>query len=467
MKALILNWWIWWISENLLISSSESFVYAANIDFHRNAGALSLSAQNTNFFTTDWLINACAWPYYFTDTGKIYYDNGSLRYTMTNYPTIIYNATYFHGAYYWASNSALHKVLLSGAATTPWTNVQENYAMLENAICYPMLNYYDQILYIWAGNKLQAVDKDGNFSTTLTLWGNITWITLFAGNLRVYTDEISWWKLYYVRPVIEEAYSVVDFKDLDFRTVINDGSTDYALAWNISNLKTSSLVAVSGYSSAIIKKAITRDDLFQFVWNTTWWETNCMTKYKDMIYLPSKQWIYSFGNFNPSFDKIFNLDYAISNDSIWLLKAESEKLYLSYVVGSTNYFDKIEIWDSISTYMTSGEAISHIYNWWSFTESKKIEKISLGFEKLVPWQKIEIFIKKDWQTEWGSALATVDYSNTNDREIYFKTFIWPNIDIWPWNFLQIKIKLTAWTSNLTSPKLYELFLWFDLQTSSV
>jgi len=461
MKALILNSRNWWLSENELVSSTDSFVYAQNIDFQRKFGSIILSSQNVNSFTTDGLINAFAGAYYFTDTGKIYYDSGNLRYTMTSYPITIYNAIFFNWYYYWITNSALHRVSLWWSVTTPWNSVQENFAILENSTCYPMLNYYNQSLYIWCGNILKVVDINGNVADALTAWGTITWITMFAGNLKIYTDETDGGKLYYLNSSSFDVSSVIEFKDLDFRTVINDGGTDYALIWTNYNLQTSAFLATSGYSSAILKKAISRDSLFQFVWNIGIGEVNCMAKYKDMIYIPSKQWIYSFGNYNPWFDKIFNLDYAISNDKIWILKAESEKLYLSYTSGWVNYLDKINLGDNISNFMQSGEVISHIYNGWSFCENKKLEQIKLWFDKLLEWQKIEIFIKKNGQSDWGTAIATVDYANTSDREIYFKTLIWPKIDIWAWNYLQIKIKLTAWTGNFTSPKLYELFLWFD------
>ncbi len=463
MKALILNSRSWWLSESELISSSDSFVYASNIDFHRNPWAITLSAQNMTLFGTDGVINAFAGPYYFTDTGKIYYDSGNLRYTMTSYPNIIYNACYFSGYYYWVTNSSLHRVSLAGSVSTPWNSVQENYSALGNAICYPMLNYYDAYLYIWAGNKLMYIDDTGTLNTAFTMWGNITWITMFGTNIKVYTEEADWWKLYYLGWWWEQLLSIVDFKDLDFRSVVNDGSTDYALTGTNYNLATWAFVATSGYSSAILKRAISRDSLFRFAGNVEAGETNCMCKYKDMIYISSKQWIYSFGNFCPWFDRIFNLDYSIGNDKIGMLKADSEKLYVSYKSGTSYYLDRIDIWGTISSFMSNGELISHVYNWWSFTQSKKIEQIKLGFDKIVEWQKIEIFLKKNWQTDWGSAVAVVDYANISDRWIYFKEFVWPNIDIWPWNFLQIKIKLTAWTSNLTSPKLYELFLWFELQ----
>ncbi len=456
MNTFLQNKWNLGICDDVFVWDDWDFQYSKNIDIRRNIKWIKLSSKNTHLFQTDWLISCFLSTFVFTDKGKIYNQAWTLVYTLGTYPDKILNAVRYKDYYYWITTNYIARVEVSNTESGTWTNVDEDYINIIPTSAAYFLNIYDEYLLIWMRDIVYKLDDQWNMEQVVWVEGNIKGMFFSWANIVIYTDI---GKKYFWDWESSNFISVILNDKQYYRSCINDGDMDYMISWISSNPLTSALHWSSWYSNWIVKKALDRNNLFNFTGKYTIWEINCMWKQNNMIYIPSQQWIYGYWTFYPWLNPVINLDYWIDNDYIWAMKSDSSSITFSYEKDGIYYLDKINTTQNPSLYMDSWELILRAYNWWVQYKNKIINSINLAFEKLNQWEKIEVYLRKNWNASWWNPVVNIDYSNIYDQEIFFKNFSWPWVDIGKWNYIEAKIVLYSWTSNLTSPILYEL--WID------
>lgn len=451
MNTMIRNDWSGWLALDARVSKSNTYQYANNIDVRRKQSGICLSAKNQNEFSTNGLVTVFEYIYAFTDTGRIYDEAWNLVYTMTSSQPI-YAAKDFDGYMYFTINWYLCRVS-NGDMGSSWTNVDEDYIAINSGKnCF--LEYEWELL-VSDLESLKKLDTSTNsLETIFTLDERIIGIFEFATNVIIYTNK---WKKYIWDGKSTYPHASIDMdKYNNIRAVINQSNNEYVLTGSSSDLTTSWIHLISGYEKILLAQALNRDDLFEFAGHTSFSEINCLGVWSDLLFVPSAQWIYSFGRFLPNQDNIWNLDWAISNTGIGAMKVDNKNLYLSYKTASANYVHKIDITWSPSTYMDNGEMISLIYDGDNIGIDKIMRWLKISFDKLNTGEKIEVFAKINKANTWWDAILTIDYADTQDRDITSKALIGPRANIGEWKTIEFKIKLTSGTSNLTTPIVHEL-----------
>jgi hypothetical protein len=189
--------------------------------------------------------------------------------------------------------------------------------------------------------------------------------------------------------------------------------------------------------------------------------------------------VMTFGKLDEKYSDSLNFDYPVSQYDaydpgsttypfglrtyIGAIHNSNGKLYVSWAIYSSVGDAPISYgidYLSDTKYNATGELVSLVSYGRNAIDDKAAMSLGVSFDKLKAGEKIQIFLAKNLGDFSDTPEITVDYADTNDRDIY-KKIKDIALDVEDFTFLQTKVVLTAGTGQLTSPEVFEVVVGFD------
>lgn len=409
------------------------------------------------------------------DGGKVYRraaggTTWALVYTDTSTRNIL-DIREFNDYLYWTTATKLHRVPMGDTGTnTTWTTVTEDYKTLSvsSSASHPLFTIFNK-LYVGDGNVLDELDS-------LSVWTAAV-LSVEAGFvIRRINSKGSLIRLWARRSVntfdtgrvyfwngASAAYN--DMTELDGMFQTCDERSDFFVAgWEPH------LYFLNGNIPEKVKKLpqLTNPLASDADLIAADFAPNAMASMNGVVYVGSpttigsvgvswqEKGVWSWGALNSGFPNSLNLDFPITVDQVTCLIVAEGKLNISAVNGATEY----QYVTVPSQYQTTGEIEFRIFDGNEAWQRKDVKKISLSFAKLAAGENIEVFVKTNLDAAYGSAILTAAYANTLDRDVTFKDMV-ATFTGKQFNQAQFKIKLTAGTSNGTTPKLFDFAVTYE------
>lgn len=390
----------------------------------------------------------------------------------------LYSVYEFNGYIVWSSADKIHRVAIANIAT--WATPDLNYKTLStnNTHPKPMIEAFNK-LYI--GNGRYVDELDSNVLTWTT--GKLTFasddamrrITFSGSVMKFYCRKTSdarneGWVFFW--DGLSASWNERTKIDGIFHCVTTMDNVDYFLAghvpflYRLDGLTPAKLRAIPQNTASGVTDASTIVANFY---------ANAMANLNGIIYFGSglavsgitgvdntEVGVWSFGRLNINFQESLSFDFpsatAPTADSV----IESTCLFVAegmINIASRSASAKFLYVTNPSAYQSTGEYECRVFDGNNGWQRKDSAKLAIAFFPLATGEKIEIFLRKNLVASYGSAILTVDYSNTADRDVTFKELILPWVGK-EFNHTQFKIKLTAGTSNATTPKFLDIALFY-------
>lgn len=469
--------WHGGISGDQFIGVQASVASAKNVDLRSQGRQIILgkkTVRNASGVIADWImdfvtIQSTGDVIAFGDTGKIYRQAGGtgnfvLVYTDSTNRKIT-DAYEYNSYLYWSTSSHLHRIAVSNIDNSWSGNVTEDYKTFTNgnATHHPMIEIYNT-LYIGDGKNLAQLDSLGVFNgTRLAIFSDETIINLtFNGSyMRVYarrTTNVPLTKCYLWDAVSTDYNQFSVLEGLAIHCAIGKGGIDYIIAGTQPVL-----LASSGIDFQVIKKL---PDITGT--NTATLNHNAMSASETLVHFgvcesgtnTINRGIWSYGASNKDFPLSLGNEQTTSNASATDLVSATHysggKLYMAWKNGSTYAIDIVDN----TLYMPTGEVVTRVWDGDAGFQKKEIKGVKMAFKQLSDGEQIDLYLRRNLTTTWGTAIMTVAYSNTADRSINYKEL--PTNEVGdPFNFIEAKMVLTAGTNYGTSPIVTDLVIDAD------
>jgi hypothetical protein len=454
------------------IGIKNSFQDGKNIDVRSEPRFVKLAekpVRNASGVIADWImdwvtIQATGDVIAFGDTGKIYRQTAgtgdfALAYTDSSNRKIT-DAYEYNGKLVWATQSNLHYILVANIDATWSTDVVENWKTFTNGntTYHPMLEVYNNLL-IGDGKHVAQLDALGVFTgNKLPIFGDeqVVKLTFNGSVIKVYSQRTA--NVDYGRSYLWNGTSGSYQEFLPWPGAIHSAGSlhnlDYVLAGRIPTL-----YASNGYNI----QPLTQLPGFARGSSGTF-NHNAMTAVDSTILFGSvnggtntlNRGIWSFGRKNKDYPQVLNNEYSTSNgsasDLIGAVHVSNGKVYMGWKNGTTY---GIDVTDN-STYAATGELVSRAWDGGYAYVKKEMKAGHISFKTLNAGEKIDLYVKRNLGSSWGSPILTVDYADTADRDINYKEIGTAVVD--PFNFLETKVVLTAGTNSLTTPAVGEIVI---------
>lgn len=412
--------------------------------------------------------------------GKIWYQASgastwSLVYTHTGAGSIL-GMGEFNDYFYWTTGNSLHRTALSDVATFSAPTTGYKTLSATNTDHKPMIEAYNN-LYIGVGNVLDELDSAGTLTQgKLTLAGDdvVRNINFSGTTIRIYTrkdsNDVDEGAIYFWDGI--ESWKQRTKLDGIFHCSTTMENVDYFLAglepW---------LYRLDGLTATKVKKIPQRDSTFT---NTVpvLTEINpiAMTNLAGIIYFGTgdnltiggiganyiEKGIWSYGRLQEGYPYSLTLEWAASDydddfDEVSALFASQGQLN---IIGksTTPSYHAYQI--DFDAYQTDGEIELRVFDANVAWRVKEALRLIIAMYPLAAGEKIEVFVKRNLESSYSSALLTAQYSDSADQDVCYKLLTDAFADQ-DFNYMQFKIKLTAGTSQLTTPTLTDFAMVFD------
>jgi hypothetical protein len=462
------------ISGDQFMGIPSSVQSAKNVDLRANGRQVVLAAKpvrNASAVITDWImafvtIQSTGDIIAFGDTGKIYRQtagtgNFALVYTDTSNRKI--TDGYEYNSYlYWTTNTKLHRIAVANIDGTWTPDVTEDYKTFTNgnATHHPMIEVYNQ-LYIGDGKNVAELSSAGVFTgTKLTIFGDeiVVALTFNGSYVRIYarrTTSVPQSRCYLWDTVSSDYNQFFTFKGLVIHAAVEKANLDYVLAGGKPVL-----LASTGLDYQILKQ------LPNFTTtNSATFNHNTMTASESLVYFGAcesgtntmNRGVWSFGAKEKDYPQCLGNENTTTNASATDLVAAvhytNGKIYSGWKNSSVY---GVDITDP-TLYSTTGEIVTRAWDGDAGYQKKEIIGVKMAFKTLADGEQIDLYLRRNLATTWGSAVLTAAYSDTADRDINYKELP-TNSSGDPFNFLEAKVQLTAGTNQGTTPALTDLMI---------
>lgn len=462
------------LSDNRMLGAAKTFQSATGVEIRKNPASLKLAHPAEKIsasIVTDLVqafltVESTGDVLMFGSTGKIYRRAAGagtpvLCYTDTGNASI-YSAFEYNGCIYWATSTHLHRIAV-GNVDDAWAgDVTEDYKTFANGNTnHPMVEMSNN-LYIGDGSNLAELDSVGTWTNNiLTIFGDEEIIALnFTGAMmRIYSRRSS--KVDYSRCYlwdgIASAYNeLILWEGIRIQAVTNKDGMDYIVAG-----KRPSIYSSNGYQRELLKRLPGITGSLEIY-------PNAIGIFDDLIAIGAaksgdaiKRGAWTWGAENKNYPPSLNFDYPTSNnnttDVIGAVHQSDGVLYFSWYDGSVWGVDAV----NTAKYISSGYLITRVYRGDAGFVEKEVGSLRMSFAQLAAGEKIEIYARKNLESAWGSVIADAKYSETADRGITSKQIL-AVFDDQNFDFIELKIVLTAGTSQLTTPEIIELGVPFEI-----
>lgn len=466
------NSWYGGNATDQFVGTANSFQSSKNVEIRQESKALKLQkrpVRNASAVILDWVnkfvtIQSTGDVIAFGNAGKIYRQaagTGSfvLAYTDTSARNIS-DAYQYNDYLYWATPTHLHRIAVANIDAAWAGDVTENYKTFSQGTSshHPMIEVYND-LYIGDGKYVAKLDSFLVFTgTTLSIFADeqIVGLTFNGTSISIYsqrTSSVAYSRKYLWNGLSDSYNEFVHFDGKTIHAVLNVGTVDYVLAGRLP-----SLYAVQGYSLQQIKQ------LPDFVdGDSATFNHNAMCAMEDTVLFCTvasgttniNRGVWSFGSRDKDYPASLNNDYTTTNasasDLVSTVHYSNGKVYFAWKYGSTY---GIDVTDN-SLYAASGEVVSRAWDGQMGWQKKEFVSLKMSFKTLAAGEQIDVYLRRNLASSWGSAVLTAAYSDTADRSINYKELL---STLEPFNFLESKIVLTCGTSGATTPAVLDLII---------
>lgn len=482
-------------SDDKFIGIPDSFQFAKGIEIRKNAKSIKLANGLTKISGTECnhsvekmiTIKSSGDVLFFLANGRVLRrTNGagslSLVYTMVDNDSKIIDAIEYNSYVYWFTSKYVHRIAVSHIGDSWSSYVSEKYQTFtnQNTNAHPAIELNNN-LYIGDGNYLSELSSAGVFTADkLKIFSDeyIRSITFGGTMMRIFSvknNNIDSGHKYFWNGATA-AYSERIFIKQFVHCAINDGGDDLVLAGSNPYIYLS-----SGYDLFPLKRFPMTDYT-----GKAYFSPNSLCFHKGILHIGAASFgisnvdqsqifssvdfgVWTYGQENKNYPMSLNLDYPIIDDSgvntIENIHSSNGILYISYAIySSTNQYG-VYIVDT-TKYRTSGYLISRIMPGSRACLDKELSSIKMVYKQLAAGEKIEVFLNKDFSDSYTSEIKA-DYAYTPDGGVTYpdRSTIKKEVDValnsGDFNTIESKIVLTAGTSQLTTPELFELEIGFN------
>jgi hypothetical protein len=168
------NSWEGGLADSDIIGIADSYSESVGVDIHSTPRVLKVNQKLTknsgdtgstqvNDFCKYTINSSDGNTYWFGNTGYIYKRTAAGVWSTVYDTTEIFGVAEFNGYFYWATATALNKMIITGNWTTDVNSVAGWPKTLDTASFHPMI---EQGLYLFIGNnrKVASVDDAGTFT---------------------------------------------------------------------------------------------------------------------------------------------------------------------------------------------------------------------------------------------------------------------------------------------------------------
>ena len=467
-------------ADDKFLGIKNSFQYAKGVEIRENPNSLTLarSVDKISGSVVDTAIKSMVTIsttgdlIMFGSNGKIFRrvnNTGSvtLVYTDTGNAAIL-NGFEYNGYLYWATAANLHRIAIS-AIDADWTgSVTEDYKtfLVGNANAHPMIEI-SNILYIGDGKYLAELDSFGTFTgNRLSIFGDeeiraLTW----NGKLcRIYSRKsthVDYGAQYFWNGTSVVYNDRIIWEGLTIHTAFNKDGYDYVIAG-----KRPIIFVTSDYQRIPLKALpmIGRIDDCEIA-------PNGVTLFENLLVIAAcaggtntiGRGAWTFGKFNKNYPEVINFDYPTSNDNVtdkvYCVHQNNGALYLSWGNSAGTTFG-VDMVSTTTLYRATGELVSLVMYGSLAEYLKELKRLGISFKPTAVNEKIEIFLRKNLASTWpATPEITVPDSKFGSTNSY--AFLESPAAIGDFNFIEVKIILTAGLNRTTTPTLTGISLVFD------
>ena len=467
------------ISGDQFLGVANSVQSAKDVDLRVNGRQVVLAnkpVRNASAVIADWImdfvtIQATGDVIAFGDTGKIYRQaagTGSFVLVYTDSSNRKITDAYEYNSYlYWATSQYLHRIPVANidASWVITTDVAENYKTFTNtnATHHPMLEVYNN-LYIGDGKSLAELLPSMIWDPVkLNIFGDetITNLTFNGSYIRIYarrTNKVPYSRCYLWDGVSDDYNQFFSFRGMAVHAVAEKASFDVVLAG-----ERPVLLASTGLDYQVLKQMPGFPGS-----NSATFNHNCMTAGESLVYFGATEsgtnimnrGVWSWGSKDKDYPQTLGNEYTTSNgsatDCVAATHYSGGHIYFGWKNGSTYGIDEV----NLSLYEPTGEIVTRAWDGGAANQKKEIVAARMAFKKLADGEQIDLFLRRNLDTTWGSSVLTAAYSDTADRNINYKELPTNAIGD-PFNFIEAKVQLTAGTNHGTTPTLTDLVIDSD------
>lgn len=395
---------------------------------------------------------------------KVYTDTGNDK---------ILDICEYNGYIYWTTRNKLHRIAMTDTGTSvTWTTVTEDYQSLtyDSTDAHPMIQAFNT-LWVGDGDQLASLDSAGTWTANalqlpfddlirkLTFTGTL--IKAWSRKQSNFRDEgaVTFWN------GVSDSYQERTPLDGMFQTATTaDGGVDFFIAGHRPWLyRLDGLTAVKLKELPMLTNPSADDNSVIAVD----FAPNAMTAKGGVVYFGTPtslsigvNWmedgVWSWGRKDEKYPFSLNLDFPASSDKVTCVFVAEGKVNFADVDGSTEHLYV----ETPSAYQTTGEIETRWIDGAEAEQIKDAKKLAIAFWPLAADEKIEVYCRTNMGTTYGSAILTASYANSLDVGKAFKELLSPFTGK-EFNTIQFKVKLTAGTSQATTPKLLDFILGFE------
>lgn len=469
-----LKMWHGGIAGDRFLGIANSVQSAKNVDLRKNGRQIVLAkkmVRNASGVIADLpmakvTIQSTGDVIAFGDTGKIYRQAAgtgdfALVYTDTSNRKIT-DAYEFNSYLYWATSSNLHRIAIANIDASWSGDVTENYKTFTagNATHHPMIEVYNN-LFIGDGKYVAKLDSFGVFTgNRLSIFADeiVVGLTFNGANLRITsrrTTSVPYGRVYLWDCISDDYNQFFTIKGLAPHAVIEKSNLDYIIAGNKPVL-----LASAGLDYQVIQELPGFDNNDSATFNH-----NTMTASESLIYFGAcesgtntiNRGVWSYGAKNKNFTQCLGNEFTTSNSSstdvVGSVHYSGGKIYTGWKNGSTYGIDVVDN----TLYAATGEVVTRVWDAGMGEQKKELIKAKLSFATLADGEQIDLYLRRNLSTSWGTAVINVSYATLADRNINYKELP-TNLLGDPFNFLEAKLVLTAGTNYGTTPAVCDLII---------
>lgn len=391
-------------------------------------------------------------------------------YTDTGTATIT-DICIFNGYVYWTTSGHLHRILETETTVgTAWTTVTEDYKAFAvgNNNSHPMVEAFNK-LYVGDGYGLCELSSAGVWTTgkiTFPTNEEVRGLTFKRNVITAYTRRTNLRNDYgaaYFWDGTSDAYNDSVRLDGAFHAVCTVGNRDFLLAghkpalYRMDGMVPARLKVIPDLTSSTatdgdVRRVIIGHHAMHPLDGLLYMAIN-QTVVSGVSYIEKGVW--SWGSLNVNFAESLNLEHSYDGDGLTLAFAADGKLMWFGADGSAKEMFIV----NPAKYESTGNVETRWFDAGRGWQEKDAIAIGIAFEPLAAGEQIDVYVETDHSGSYGSAILTASYAG-GDTGVTYKEVLTP----WTGkNFhqMRLKVKLTAGTSNGSSPRLLDLGVWLE------
>ena len=471
-------------SDDEFLGAAGSFYRAKGIEIRKNPRTINLqkdlvelSAGNITGEIISSIVLSTGEKLIGDSAGKIYYQaSGSSTWTTVyTHTDAIWGMGEYNDYFYWADDGDLNRTALSDVSSFAAPTIAYKALSGVNTYYKPMVEAYNK-LFIGTANVVDSLDSVGTLTTAdLTVAGEdvVRNINFSGTTMRIYcrksANTVDGGAVYFWTGI--GAYQEKTRLDGMFQCSTTMENVDYFIAglepW---------LYRLDGLTATKVKRIPQRDSSFTDT-VPVHIEINpmSMTNLNGIIYFGTgtsvaiagigahyvEKGVWSYGRLQEGYPYSMTLEWASSDygdkmTDVSALFAAQGQLNVIGKLTSTYHAFVLDF----DAYQADGEIEFRVFDANKAWQIKQALRLHLAFYTLAAGEKIEVFIKQNLESSYGSAVLTADYTDTEDQNVNYKDLVDPFTEQ-EFNYIQFKIKLTAGTTQLTTPKLTDFAMIFE------